>query len=51
MAIPRICKNCGKKFIPTGKYCKDCDDCRFMHWSKRKSNINSKTNKKLKDGI
>jgi len=48
--LPRPCRLCGKKFIPTGKYCKLCDDCRSLHWAKRK-NIKRSSPLKTKDGV
>jgi len=35
MPFPKLCKLCGKKFPPTTKHTKLCEDCRSVHWSKR----------------
>ena len=28
MRLNRICKDCNRKFVPQGKFCKCCDTCR-----------------------
>lgn len=41
MPFPKFCTYCGKKFQPTGKFQKVCEDCRSKHGSKRKKYKNS----------
>jgi len=36
MRFSKICTICGKKFTPTGRLMKVCDECRGKHWSKRR---------------
>lgn len=41
----KVCKKCGNLFLPTGKYCKFCDNCKGRGRYKKATLSNKNTNK------
>jgi hypothetical protein len=40
MSYPRPCKRCGKKFKPSGKFCKYCINCKKASGNNRIKYLN-----------
>jgi len=34
----RVCRKCGKRFSPSGRYCHVCEECIDADWDKRYPN-------------